>query len=362
MTNLPSGGDRAPQFPALDLELPADVERAMAGIVDTASAEALKWLDCLAEGTGGMMEAIAQNPFLKWLSRRFGTDWLMALLGEVDMAAAAAKVAALQQKYPRETPNQIAHRIMVEKAISAAGIGLATNLIPPIAAALFAVELATTARLQAETIYQVAAAYGLDLKSPARRGEVLAIFGLSLGGSNALKLGLSWVEIIPGLGAIVGASSNAVMLYALGYAACRFYEAKLDPEARPLTAETFRKENEIYLENLGLQKTIMERILVCQIRASYPDRTPEELIAELRNSRLTDQSIAAISDDLEHAQTLPELLAQLHADFAPPLLIQCYHVAISDGTITPEERQILDAIATRFDLDLESLKTDRLPT
>lgn len=362
MTNSSSGDDRAPQFPALDLPLPAEVERAMAGVVDTASAEALKWLDCVAEGTGGMMEAIAQNPFLQWLSRRFGTDWLMVLLGEVNVAEAEAKVAALKQKYPRETPNQIAHRIMVEKAISAAGIGLATNLIPPIAAALFAVELATTARLQAETIYQVAAAYGLDLKSPARRGEVLAIFGLSLGGSNALKLGLSWVEIIPGLGAIVGASSNAVMLYALGYAACRFYEAKLDPEAQPLTAETFRQDNETYLENLGLQKTLMERILVCQIRASYPDRTPEELIAELRDSQLSAQSIAAISDDLEHAQTLPELLEQLHADFAPPLLIQCYHVAISDGIITPEERQILDAIAARFDLDLESLKQAGLPT
>lgn len=114
---------------------------------------------------------------------------------------------------------------MVNKAIQAGGIGLATNILPPIAAALFAVDLATVVRLQAEMVYEIAAAYGLDLEDPARRGEVIALFGLSLG-SGTLKTGLSFLEIIPGFGAILGASTNAVMLYGLGYVTCRFYETK----------------------------------------------------------------------------------------------------------------------------------------
>ena len=76
-------------------------------------------------------------------------------------------------------------------------------------------------------VYEIAAAYGLDLDEPARRGEVLAIFGLSLG-ADVLKTGLTVVEIIPGIGAVVGASTNAAMLYVLGQTACRFYEQKTD--------------------------------------------------------------------------------------------------------------------------------------
>jgi uncharacterized protein (DUF697 family) len=75
-------------------------------------------------------------------------------------------------------------------------------------------------------VYRIAGAYGFSLKDPARRGEALGIFGLSVGGSGTLKVGLGLVELLPGVGAVVGASSNAALLYSLGYAACRFYEAK----------------------------------------------------------------------------------------------------------------------------------------
>jgi len=75
-------------------------------------------------------------------------------------------------------------------------------------------------------VYQIAVAYGLD-KDPARKGEVLAIFGLALGGGRLIKAALRLAKCAIA-GAMIGASSNAAMLYSLGYAACRFYEAKLD--------------------------------------------------------------------------------------------------------------------------------------
>ena len=91
---------------------------------------------------------------------------------------------------------------------------------------LNSIELIATTKLQTEMVYEIAFAYGLDLDEPARRGEVLAIFGLSLG-ADVLKTGLTVVEIVPGIGAVVGASTNAAMLYVLGQTACRFYEGKI---------------------------------------------------------------------------------------------------------------------------------------
>jgi uncharacterized protein (DUF697 family) len=81
-------------------------------------------------------------------------------------------------------------------------------------------------------VYRIAAAYGFSLKDPARRGEVLAIFGLSVGGSGVLKVGLGFVELLPVVGAMVGASNNAALLYSLGYVTCRFYEAKRNSTAQ----------------------------------------------------------------------------------------------------------------------------------
>jgi uncharacterized protein (DUF697 family) len=95
-----------------------------------------------------------------------------------------------------------------------------------LALTLFGIELAAITALQGEMVYRIAAAYGFSLKDPARRGEGLAIFGLSVGGSGTLKVGLSFVELLPVIGTVVGASSNAALLYSLGYVACRFYEAK----------------------------------------------------------------------------------------------------------------------------------------
>jgi uncharacterized protein (DUF697 family) len=194
-------------------------------LAETTLKEALLRLEEFTASTGKTLAALADNPVVRSISKVLGKDWFAALLGGVNTANAKKVAIELQIQYPSETPSQIAHRLIVNKAIQAGGIGLATNIIPPIAAALFAIDLATVVRLQAEMVYEIAAAYGLDLEDPARRGEVVALFGLSLG-SGTLKTGLSFLEIIPGFGAILGASTNALMLYALGYVTCRFYETK----------------------------------------------------------------------------------------------------------------------------------------
>lgn len=184
------------------------------------------WAEQGTEVLGRVVTPIAENPFVKYAARVPGVGWLLGALGQVDTEKLHADVYNLRQQYSFETPEQIAHRVTVDTALKAGGIGLATNIVPPIALMLFAVDIAAVTALQAEMVYRIADIYGFSLDDPARRGEVLAIFGLWIGGSGALKLGLSFAEAIPLIGPTIGAATDAALIYGLGMVACRFYEAK----------------------------------------------------------------------------------------------------------------------------------------
>lgn len=205
--------------------IPPDVVAFGVQFLETTTLETQKLIERTTEQTGRTLQAIAENPVLKFFSESLGVSWLKTILGQINVEQVQTTVRQLQLEYPQETPSQIANRIMMQKAWEAGRIGLITNIIPPLAAALLGIELLAIVKLQAEMVYHIAAAYGLDLREPARRGEMLAIYALSLGG-GALKTGLNVVEIIPGFGVVVGASSDAILLYALGFTACQFYEAK----------------------------------------------------------------------------------------------------------------------------------------
>ncbi|MFB2837762.1 EcsC family protein [Floridanema evergladense] len=189
------------------------------------------------QGLGFVLDIVDSSPMLQELTKALKIDQLLNFVDRVDIVKAETQVKKLQKKYPNEKPSDTAHRIMLEKSIYVGGSGFTTSLLPGFATALLAVDLAATTALQAEMIYQIACAYGFDLKDPTRKGEVVTIFGLSIGGSQALNLGssyaikagLGFLRNIPLAGAAIGASTNAALLYAVGYAACRFYEAKLTP-------------------------------------------------------------------------------------------------------------------------------------
>jgi uncharacterized protein (DUF697 family) len=190
-------------------------------------------LEQSTETVGKIVAPIAENPLVKFAVKVPGINVLMAALGQVDAKKAQQEVEQLRQNFPLETPEQLAQRIIADTSLKAGGIGLLTNFVPPLALALFAVDIAAVTALQAEMIYRIAAVYGFPLTDPTRRGEVLVIFGLSMGGSGVLKLGLGLVEILPVIGAVVGASSDAALLYTLGQLACRFYEVKRQSATQP---------------------------------------------------------------------------------------------------------------------------------
>ena len=312
------------------------------------------------QGAGQAVTHVGDN----WLVRRvtgvLNLNWLVGASDRVDLEKATQAVRKLQQEHPFESPSQIAHRIMVEKATYAGGIGLASSILPGVALALLAVDLAATTQLQSEMVYQIAVAYGLDLKDPARKGEVLAIFGLALGGGRLMKAaGLGLLRNVPFAGAMIGASSNAAMLYSLGYAACRFYEAKLDSPTSVTTDATLaelKQQSENYLETAIAQEAVMDQILVHMLLASHPEKSWSEIMPELQALNLSPTSLKAIANNIKSPQPLDTLLNQLNRDFAVPLLAQCYRIAQLDGKTSAVEARVMEAIATKFDIDMNSIE------
>ena len=205
------------------------MSEAMASALKAAQAVADTLHQMVEQGTetlGAVVTPIAENPLVRQATRVPGLSWLMAALGQVNVEKVQLQVEELRQKYPLETAEQLAERVIAETAWRAAGVGLVTNFAPPLALFLAAVDVGAVAALQADMIYRIASIYGFSVHDPARRGEVLALWGVSAGGSGVLKTGLSFVELIPGLGMVVGITSDAALLYGLGWVALRFYETK----------------------------------------------------------------------------------------------------------------------------------------
>jgi uncharacterized protein (DUF697 family) len=285
-----------------------------------------------------------------------GAPILRKVIDQVDLVKVEDSVKKLKQKYSNETPRQIAHRIMVEKAIYAGSTGLVTSLVPGTAIALFALDLTATSALQAEMVYQIAAAYGLDLKDSVRKGEVLTIFGVALGGNQAIRAGLEFLQNTPVAGAVIGASTNAVMLYTVGHAACRYYEAKLQSQPTEATLEASKEASDEYLKDAIAQQIVMDQILVHVICAGNPGKSWEDILPELEAMNISPASLAVIERHMKSPPALDELLPQLHRDFAMPLLAQCDRVAQQDEVATPEEAKVIDKIAQKFQIDLNAMK------
>ncbi|MDZ7960720.1 MAG: EcsC family protein [Aulosira sp. DedQUE10] len=355
LNNLPDNTKKAQQsFFTSVAETLSWVAETAVGVGETVAKQTHQLIEQSTQTTGKVVDNLSQNWLIRKLSGVLNLNWLIGASENVDLEKAQDTVNKLKQQYPQESPSQISHRIMVEKATKAGGIGLATSILLGVAAALLAIDLAATTQLQSEMLYQIAAAYGLNLKDPGRKGEVLAIFGLALGGSRLLKAaGLGLLRNVPFAGAAIAASSNATMIYSLGYAACRFYEAKLD-ESTSLTSKetlaTLKQQSEKYLKTAIAQKAIMDQILVHMILASNPDKTWEEIRPELQAINLSEHSLQQISENIKSPQPLNSLLEKLNRDFAIPLLAQCQKIAEINGETTELEQNIMTAIATKFNL------------
>ncbi|MBW4698981.1 MAG: EcsC family protein [Aphanocapsa lilacina HA4352-LM1] len=189
--------------------------------------DTLRWIEQATQQAGRTVETIVENPFVRTVGGAVGLGNILRAVERVNVDEVEAEADRFRNKYPGESPAELARRIVSEKALFAGGLGLASSVVPGFLAGLLAIDLAATLLLQAQMIYQIAAVYGLDLQASERKGEVVMIFALDFGGSRVLRLGLGPLTKLPIVGQVVGAGTNAATFYSLGLAACRFYEAKL---------------------------------------------------------------------------------------------------------------------------------------
>ena len=326
----------------------SDIISTVGSLSEALTTEAQKLVEQTTKSTGQTLDWIASNPVLTAADNIIGLDWLMTFLGKVNTTKIRATVAEMRSQYPNETAEQIAQRLIVQKTWEGGRLGLLTNIIPPIAALFLGVELIATTKLQTEMVYEIAAAYNLNLDEPTRRGEVLAIFGLSLG-ADVLKTGLTVVEILPGVGAVVGASTNAAILYVLGQTANRFYQQKnVD-----IDIASMQQDTDTDWQKALNQSKIMDRILAYLVQVSYPDRNWDEILPKVKE--ISPDSLETIAANLKQPQDLSMLLSELMPEFAPLTLSRCYDIATSNGNITLEEQEVLSRIALKFDLNLSTI-------
>lgn len=208
------------------LETLAQTWQSVQATTQSGGVELQRQIEAWAETFGQTILPVADLPLIKPLANVPGLSWIAAALGQVKLGAIAQDIETLRQDNPAQTHEQLAQQVIQETTLQAGGIGLATNLLPPIAATLFAVDIAAIATLQVELIYKIAAIYHFDIEDPLRRGEVLALYLASAGSSTFLKSGLSVPEVIPVVGAVIGASSDAAILWGIGQAANQYYQTK----------------------------------------------------------------------------------------------------------------------------------------
>ena len=355
---------------------------------ETVDERAMPLLVGLTERAGNITEAITNHSPLRRVAKAFNLEQWLDISSHVDLEKAAQTVANLKKEFPAESNRQIARRLITQKALYAGGVGLSTSLLG-LAIPMLALDMAATSLLQAELVLQIAAVYGLDLDDPARKGEMLAVFGCVLGGSkagkaglevfrnselaakglNAItkvpveKIGLGVLRNVPLMGTVIGATANATMIYALGNAACSFYEKRLNIGANDEAMKLVKRDTQLYLETSTTRKQIAEQILLHIVLAGRPASDKAELLAALRGMDFSDASIETIANGLDSPKSLEELLPQLDGEFADYVMVQARVIALADGLISEEEAEILQnieqhlasATVTRIDVNLEKI-------
>src|SRR5688572_31629413 len=121
-----------------------------------------------------------------------------AILDRIDDAdehAAAERVQELRAAHPAETPDQLVERLIKKKCQQTAAVGAATSgaaLVPGLGTLVAltvgaAADIGLTLRLQAELVLEIAAAHGHTVSPDEKRGVVLVVSGLSVGGNRLLS-------------------------------------------------------------------------------------------------------------------------------------------------------------------------------
>lgn len=178
-------------------------------------------------------------------------DQVLGTINKADEKAAAQRVAALRARYPNDTPDQLAERLIRQRCRQAGAIGAVTSsasIIPGVGTAAtlvfgVAADLRLTYQLQSEMVLELAAIYNRPVGLEDKRYIVALVTGLSAGTNQLVaKAGAELAErasarlaqkavtkSIPFLGVAASGGINMVATYLIARRAQAYF--RQDPTA-----------------------------------------------------------------------------------------------------------------------------------
>lgn len=188
------------------------------------------------------------------------TKYITEAISKADEAAAADRVAGLQETKPDATEDELAEILIKQKSFQTGAVGAITSgmaLIPGLGTLTtltfgVAVDSSMTLKMQAELVLELAALYDRTLNADAKQQVVALVTGISFGANQVLtKTGRkiaeevtqqlaqkSMVKSIPVIGVGASAGVNAFTTYIIGRRAQAYF--KLGPEAVGDWSESMR--------------------------------------------------------------------------------------------------------------------------
>lgn len=313
---------------------------------------------------GSFLDGLKRNKPLAFATQFLPTGWLANAINGVDVAKSQALADRLRRWYPKATSRQLAERMMMQKSVQSGSLGFVSSLVPGFLAPMLLVDLAASAVLMAELVFQIAAAYKQPLDDPKRKGEVLAIFGIAFGGQTAVRAGLSAMRAVPIAGAAIGAGTNAALIVALGHAACSFYESggqALESEAA-IDAAMAREAD--WQAGLIAEEVASDLLLIRWHYLMGETRPIGEFLADRPSQEaFHPEAIARLGGMTPLELDTSALIGELSPLFAASLLGQLELQVASLERVPPEAAKIINGLgqaASVEAVDLERLRSDAL--
>ena len=282
--------------------------------------------------------AVKENPQLSQLAAEANskawqnlTLWIAesyCSIKGIEFEAAANSVTRLNTRHQGKTPYEQAHMLIVHKTLQAGGVelvgGVANNINDTLDQVFkgldrININLPEIAKLSAEMVYQTASLYGFPLDSPERKQEAMLIFAVTCRGERAIESGIDWLMQDPVPNKLLKVGAKALMIYAIGNAACIYYELRAK-QLNALTSEKalvqLKEQSQYYLTDAKSEEEIRNKIKE-EIQTAFPpinysklqkflsanqwkeaDSETGNIVLQLLSQNVVDDTKTLPSDDL----------------------------------------------------------------
>lgn len=167
-----------------------------------------------------------------------------AFIDKINIAEVENKVDELWEKFPYETPEKIAQRLLLQQIIRVSKNSAVTTVVPGKIAETVGIDYVAIALMEKEIIFQIAATYGFDVWHPNRKKEAFAMIDRVLRSTRSGRIVVSLSQMVPLAGQFMNVGTDAFLVYVIGNTARKFYEA-MSQEAIPgETLEAFIEKTE----------------------------------------------------------------------------------------------------------------------